>query len=197
VDLYQSQFSPNSKRARVVAAELGIKLDVRNLDFMKGENKTPEYLAKNPMGKVPTLVDGDVTLWESPAILVYLAQKHGKLIAKDARGLAEQIKWITWNASHFEPATLTIAFERVFKPMMGKEPNQAKIDGHLRDLERYAPVFDKHLAGRTWISDEFSIADIALGTAVETGLSGQIDFAQREHITRWYGRVRERPSWQA
>lgn len=197
MDLYQSNLSPNAKRVRVIAAELGIQLNFKNLDLMKGEGRTPEYLAKNPMGKVPTLVDGDLVLWESPAILVYLAQKHGKLIGKDPRTLADQVKWLTWNASHFEQPALGVAFERMFKPMMGAEPNQAKIDSCLKDLERYAPVLDKHLAGRTWISDEFSLVDIAIGTSVEMGLAGQVDFSAREHLTRWFGRVRERPSWQA
>ena len=75
--LYQFSISPNAKRTRVIANELGIKLDIEELDFRKGQHKTPDYMKLNPNGKVPTLVDDDgTTVWESPATLVYLAAKQ-------------------------------------------------------------------------------------------------------------------------
>lgn len=197
MQLYQMQISPNAKRVRVAAAELGIQLDVQTLDPMKGEHKQPDYLAKNPNGKVPTIVDGDYTLWESTAILVYLAQKQGKLIAKDPRGLAETVRWLGWNASHFETALFSVAFERMFKPMMGGEPDQAKIDHAMKDVERFAPVLDKHLTGRDWMIGEFSIVDIALGTSVDFSTMAKVDFSAYKGITTWLSRMRERPSWKA
>ncbi|HUJ59815.1 MAG TPA: glutathione S-transferase family protein [Kofleriaceae bacterium] len=197
MDLYQFEMSPNAKRVRVVAAELGIPLQVKSLDFRSAENKQPDYLAKNPNGKVPTLVDGDFTLWESPAICFYLARKAGKLLGSDPQSEADAVRWMTWNASHFEPHLFTVVFERMFKPMRGGQPDQAKIDHAMKDVERYARILDQQLTGRDWVTGALSIADIAIATSVELAQMAQVDFAPYQAITAWLGRVRERPSWKA
>src|SRR5262245_66646483 len=99
--LYNSNYSPNAKRVRVVCAELGIPVDVQEVDFAKGENRTPNYLAKNPMGKIPTFEDENYVLWESPAILYYLAEKHKKLLPTDLKARTEAFRWMFWSASHY------------------------------------------------------------------------------------------------
>src|SRR5215467_3835916 len=104
MDLYTSQISPNGKRVRIAAAELGVPLDLKNLNFQAEENRTPQYLALNPMGKIPTLTDGDLSLWESAAIMCYLAQqKDGALYPKDARGSAETLRWLFFCSCHIDP----------------------------------------------------------------------------------------------
>ena len=198
--LYNSPLSPNAKRVRVLANELGITLNLVELDLMKGEHKKPEYVAKNPMGKVPTLEDDDgYTLWESPAALVYLASKNNSnLFPNDAKGRAETFRWMFWNSSHFEPSVFNVAFEKMIKPMMGGQPDESRIAAARADWERFAPVFNAHLEGKNWVlGSNFSVADIALATTVEFSSHDTLgfDYGRFPHIKAWLGRVQGRDAW--
>ena len=197
MQLYQFPMSPNCKRVRVTAAELGVALELKNLDFRAGEAKTPAYLALNPMGKVPTLVDGDLVLWESPAIMTYLARKHGKLLPEDPRGLAETVRWTTWHARHLDPAIGTVVFERVIKAFSGGQADEHRVDDAMKEVARYAPVLDQQLAAREWVTGAYSIADIAIGTAIEIGAVAKIDWSSYPHVADWFNRLRARPAWSA
>src|SRR3954447_12801204 len=119
--LYHNPLSPNVRRVRLTAAVLGISLDEHKVDFAKGEHKTPEYLALNPNGAVPTLVDGDFVLTESRAIMQYLAAKRPEsgLLPREERARAEVTRWQFWDASHFSPHLGTLVFETIIKGMMG------------------------------------------------------------------------------
>src|SRR5438270_8809535 len=103
--LHSAGFSPSGKRVRICAAELGMTLDEVPLDFTKGENRAPEYLAKDPMGKWPTLTDGSFALWESGAIMWYLATKKGdqSLVPQDPQAEADALRWLFFCASHIDP----------------------------------------------------------------------------------------------
>src|SRR4051812_13934411 len=128
--LYYNPLSPNVRRVRLTAAVLGIELEEKKLDFAKGEHKNPEYLELNPNGAVPTLVDGDFVLTESRSIMQYLASKkpESALLPRDEAGRADVTRWQFWDAAHFAPQLGAVAFEKMFKPMMGLgEPNDAKI----------------------------------------------------------------------
>src|SRR5262245_21356656 len=89
IKLYNSKVSPYARKVRLIAAELSLPIEKVELDFLKGDPRKPEYLAMNPNGKVPTIDDDGFVLWESIAILKYLAEKKGKLLPSDARGRAE------------------------------------------------------------------------------------------------------------
>src|SRR5262245_9159436 len=105
--IYSNPMSPNSKRVLVCANELGLSPEVVAVDLRKGEGQAADYLARNPMGKVPTLEDDDgYVLWESPAILIYLTSRYPSrgLLPTDSRAHAEVMRWMFWNASHLEPA---------------------------------------------------------------------------------------------
>ncbi len=200
--LYSNSFSPNARRPRVCAAELGIKLDVVEMDFGKGDPRKPEYLAINPMGKVPTLVDDDgYVLWESPAMLVYLANKHPDkgLGGTDARSRAEIARWMFWNASHLENGVFTVAFEKIVKPMMmGQQPDDARVAAGTADWTRFAPILDAHLMGKDWLLGKaFTIADICVATTVDFATMAGLDLATHKHLAAWLGRIRERASWKA
>ena len=197
--LYSNKLSPNAKRVRVCANELGINVNVVELDFAKGDPRRPEYLAKNPMGKVPTLEDDDgYLLWESPAIMTYLASKNPQknLFPNDARGRAETVRWLFWNASHYEHAIYGVAIEKMIKPMMGGQPDTLRIDVCTKDFERYAPVLDAHLAGKPWVAgSDFTVADISLAVVTEMAFGCGLDVAKFPNIKAWFGRVSERDSW--
>ncbi len=199
--LYFNPMSPNSKRVQVAAVELGVDFDMTNIDLGSGENQAPEFLAKNPNGKVPTVeVDGDF-IWESPAILFRLAADFTevcRLIPSSSAETAEMLKWMFWHASHLEPAINAIAFERLYRPMLtGAPPIEQKIMEQLPVFDRFSEVLDRHFSEKKWIMGEaFTIADIALGTTIEMGRRAEISFEQRPNIGRWLDALVARPSWQ-
>src|SRR3954453_22836927 len=153
--LYNSNFSPNALRVRAVAAELAIPLEIVEVDLRKGENKTASYLAINPNGKVPALVDGDFMLWESRAINAYLASlrpEHG-LYPDDTRKRALIDQWSYWQAIHLGPAIQRVAFERSMKSKFGMgEPDEKIIATHLKEADQFLPVLDASLAGKEWVA---------------------------------------------
>jgi glutathione S-transferase len=197
--LYSNNFSPNAKRARVCANELGITLNIIELDFSKGEHRKPEFLAKNPNGRVPTFEDDDgFVLWESTAIMTYLATKNPQknLLPNDAKGRAETQRWLAWNSSHLEQAVYGVGVEKLVKPMFGAQPDQAKIDACTKDYERFMPVLDAHLKGKTWLlGDSFTIADISVGVVIEFGAPCGLDLAKYPNVKSWLGRLTERDAW--
>jgi glutathione S-transferase len=199
MQLYTHPFSPNAKRVRVMAAELGVPLSETIVDLMKGEQRAPEFLAKNPNGKVPTLeIDGRI-YWESPAILFELAAKHprARLWPAEPEQQTEALKWMFWNASHLESALFGLVFETYIKPkVLNQAPDQARIDELRANLARYAPVLDRHLEGRTFLlGEEYSIADIALATSLEFGSKTGIPLDAYPAISAWLQRVTARKSW--
>src|ERR1700757_4819182 len=119
--LYHHPLSPNARRVLLTAAHLGIGLDEQGVDVTRGEHKSPDYLALNPNGMVPTLVDGSLTLWESRAIIQYLAAKKPArgLLGKGEAERADITRRAPWDAAHLSPAVGTLIFETLFKPMLG------------------------------------------------------------------------------
>ena len=162
--LYMNAMSPNVRRVRLTAAALGMDLEEKKLDFTKGEHKNPEYLALNPNGAVPTLVDGDFVLTESRAIMQYLASKKPEsgLLPRDEKARADVVRWQFWDASHFSPQLGTLAFEKIVKAMMGMgEPDQRRIEEALANFRRFAGVLNKRLDGKTHVvGDALTIADL-------------------------------------
>jgi glutathione S-transferase len=196
--LYSFPGSPNALRSRAVVFELELPVEIVDVNMMGGENKSPEFLALNPNGKVPTLVDGDYVLWESRAINAYLASKAParNLYPDDAklRGLSDQ--WSNWQAIHFGPALQAIAFERVQKKLFGMgEPDEAAIAGHLKTAADLLPILEKQLEGKQWVVGELSLADFALGTNFILRGPGRLGIEAYPNITAWLARLEARPGW--
>jgi glutathione S-transferase len=199
--LYTNKLSPNGKRLRALMNELDVAHEVVEVDLATGKNRSPDYLAKNPNGKVPMLeVDGEA-LWESPAVMLYLAQRHGggRLVPSDPRRHAEALRWMFWNASHLETAIFTVARERWAKPTFFKqEPDPAQVAAGTRDFERFAPILDAHLAGKSFLlGAEPSVADFALAGPLEMADNVGLDVARHPHVAAWLTRMQARPAWKA
>ena len=197
--LYNSNFSPNALRVRAVAAELGIPLDVIEVDLRKGENKTASYLALNPNGKVPVLVDGDFVLWESRAIDAYLASLRPALglYPDDAKKRAIIDQWSYWQAIHLGPAMQRVAFERVMKSKFGMgEPDENAIASQLKEIDQFLPVLDANLKDKDWLSGTLSIADFAVGSTFVYRVPAGISLDKTPHVSAWIDRLEARPSWQ-
>ena len=198
--LYSVPGSPNALRSRAVIYELQAPVEIVNVDFRRGENKTPEYLRLNPNGKVPVLVDGDLVLWESRSINAYLAAKFPEKDLYPAplarRAIVDQ--WSYWQAVHLGPAMQKVTFERVQKKQFGRgEPDEAAIAAEMPNVNQFLEVFEKGLSdGREWIAGALSIADFALATTFRLRKAAEMPLQTRPRVEAWMQRMEQRPSWQ-
>jgi glutathione S-transferase len=147
---------------------------------------------------VPTLVDGDFVLTESRAIMQYLASKKPEmgLVPKDEQQRADVTRWQFWDSSHFSPALASVAFERLFKSMMGGEPDQTKIDDGLKAFQRWGAILDARLAGRTYIvGDSLTIADLTLASSMMNAHRSDVPVAQFGNVDAWFGRISALDAW--
>jgi len=197
--LYYNPLSPNVRRVRLTAAVLGIELEEKKLDFAKGEHKNPEYLALNPNGAVPTLVDGDFVLTESRAIMQYLASKKPEsgLLPRDEAGRADVTRWQFWDASHFSPQLGTLGFEKVFKAMMGLgDPDAGKIQEALNNFRRFAAVLNKRLEGKPYIvGGSLTVADLTIASSMMYAKQLDLPLAEFPNVQAWFSRITELDGW--
>ena len=175
-------------------------LEIIERDPRKGETRSPEYLAKNPNGRVPVLEEDGFVLWESPAILKYLAAKRPEraLGGGDARteGLVNQ--WLFWWTGGPEAAIDALLWERVIKPKVLKRPGNDP--GILADaaarLSRFLPVLDRQLERRDYVIGPLSIADFAIGPRLDRDPDFlKFDVAPYRNIAAWLARLAAKPYW--
>lgn len=197
--LYLNVMSPNVRRVRLVVAHLGLAVEEKPLDFAKGEHKSSEFLAINPNGAVPALVDGDLVLTESRAIMQYLASKKPEsgLVPRDEAQRADVTRWQFWDASHFAAHIGTVVFERLVKAMMGMgEPNQGKVDEALGNFRRFAAVLNKRLEGKNYVvGNALTVADFTLASGLMYSKQAELPLAEFPNIEAWFGRITELDAW--
>jgi glutathione S-transferase len=197
--LYVNAISPNVRRVRLTAAVLGLQLEEKALDFAKNEHKTPEFLAINPNGAVPTLVDGDFVLNESRAIMQYLASKkpESKLLPSDERARADVTRWQFWDSSHFSPQVGTLAFQRVLKPIFGMgEPDAGKVEEALTNFRRFAAVLNTRLDGRRYVvGDGLTLADLTLASSLMYAQKADVPVSEFPNIQAWFSRITDLDAW--
>ena len=191
--------SPNSRRVLATLLHLGLEVEIRHWNLFKGELRTPEYLAINPNAKAPTLVDGDFHLWESAAIMQYLAEKAGEtsLFPRDSRTRADITRWQCWQGLYFNAALLSLAFEFVAKPRNNGGPtDQTAVAQANATLARFAPVLENHLAGRNYlVGDQLTLADYSLAVFEPYVELVHFDFSPYPNILRYADRMRGQEHW--
>jgi glutathione S-transferase len=197
--LYHNPLSPNVRRVRLTAAVLGIELEEKKLDFAKGEHKNPEYLALNPNGAVPTLVDGDYVLTESRAIMQYLASKKPEsgLLPRDEAARADVTRWQFWDASHFSPQMGTLGFEKLIKGMMGLgEPDGAKVQDALTNFRRFCGVLNKRLDGKQYVvGNALTVADLTLASSLMYAKQVDAPLGEFPNVQAWFSRISDLDAW--
>jgi glutathione S-transferase len=197
--LYMYKLSPNVRRVRLTAAVLGIELEEQEIDLRKGEQKSPEYLALNPNGAVPPLVDGDFVLTESRAIMQYFTMKKPEagLLPRDETARADVVRWQFWDASHFSPKVASVVFEKLIKPMFGMgEPDAKKVADGLAAFRRFGAVLDKRLDGRTYVvGDALTLADLALAATLAFAKQAELPLAELPHVDAWLSRITALDAW--
>jgi glutathione S-transferase len=162
---------------------------------MKNDQKQPEYLKLNPNGRIPTLVDhdnGDFSIFESGAILIYLAEKFGKLLPTDVKGRSRVIQWVMFQMSGIGP--MQGQANVFFRYWPTKIPEV--IDRYQKETRRLYEVLEKQLEGRDYLCDEYSIADIANVTWVNIHSWAGVEIKDLPNLSGWRDRLRERPAVQ-
>ena len=198
--LYYHPFSSNSRRALLTAHHLGLGLDLVIVDLSRGEHKTPDHLRLNPNGKIPILVDGGLRLWESHAIMQYLADKSPEqdVYPQDVSARADVNRWLFWSACHFAPAAGLIIRERVSKRIVGGlgPPDPREIARGEALLPAAALVLDRHLAGKRWIAqDRLTLADFAIAAPLMHMSAAQLPVTELENLQAWFARVQSLAAW--
>jgi glutathione S-transferase len=197
--LYINSMSPNVRRVRLTAAVLGLQLEEKMVDFATGEHKTPEYLALNPNGAVPMLVDGDFVLTESRAIMQYLASKkpESQLLPRDEQARADVTRWQFWDSSHFSPQAGMLAFQRILKQRFGLgEPDMGKIEEALTSFRRFAAVLNAHLDRRQYVvGDSLTLADLTLASSLMYADQSDVPLVEFPNVRAWFSRISEMDAW--
>jgi glutathione S-transferase len=194
--LLDAGLSPNALRARAVIFELGLAVEIEPVNLADPAAKAATLLPVNPNTKVPVLVDGDFVLWESRAIVAYLAGGT-TLYPTDRKERAIIDQWMYWGAIHLGPALQAVSFQRFMKPRFGMgAPDEASIASELKEIARFLPVLDGGLAERDWIAGDLSIADFAIATTLVYRDAAGIDCSAAPNVLAWMARIEERPSWQ-
>jgi glutathione S-transferase len=197
--LYHMPISPNSRRVLAVAYHLGLKLDLEEVDLMKGEHLRPSFLKLNPNHQIPTLEDGDFVLWESAAIMLYLASKKpgSSLWSDDPRVQADINRWLFWNVANWGPACGIFIFENLVKKFTHQgAPDPDEIKKGEAQFHRFATVLDDHLKGREWlVGKNVTLADYAVGSVLELAEAAHLPVEKYQNIKRWYGNIEKQDAW--
>jgi glutathione S-transferase len=194
IKLYDYLPSGNGYKVRLLLTQLGHPYELVQLDITKGVTREPEFLAKNPNGKVPTVeLDDGRFLFESHAILFYFGEGT-RFVPADAYERARMWQWMCFEQYSLEPFIGTLRFWRVSQgrspQQIGEERYREKLDGGHRALG----ILDEHLRGREWLAaGAYSLADIALYAYTHVADEGDFELARFPEVIAWHERVRAQP----
>ena len=197
IDLYYWP-TPNGHKVTLFLEEAGLPYTIRRVDIGKGEQFAPEFLAISPNNKMPAIVDHDppdggapLSVFESGAILLYLARKTGKFIATDPRGMVTCLEWLFWQMGGLGPMTGQYGHFTVYAP----EKIPYAIERYTREARRLLGVLDKRLHGREYIcGNEYSIADMACYPWIDPYEKAPLDLTAYAEVRRWRETIRARPA---
>ena len=194
IDLYTSP-TPNGYKASIALEEMELPYEVHAIDLMAGDQKTPEFLAICPNGRIPAIVDrdaGNFPVFESGALMIYLAEKCGRFLPVDVKGRSRVIQWLMFQMGGIGPMMgQANVFYRYFP-----EKIQPAIDRYQNEGRRLFEVLDDHLEDHEYLADEYSIADMANWAWVRTHRWSGISIEGLDNLSRWLGVVAERPGVQ-
>jgi GST-like protein len=185
--------TPNGVKISIALEEFGLDYEVIPIDIGKDEQFAPEFLAISPNNKIPVIVDGDVSVFESGAILLYLAHKTGRLApSQGSPEYFRMMQWLMWQMANFGPMLGQVHHFLKFNPGKSEYAEQRY---HQEALRLYR-VLNTRLEGRDYIADEFSIVDIATWPWASRFEFQQIDIHDYPNVERWYLALADRPAFQ-
>ncbi|MES2069189.1 MAG: glutathione S-transferase family protein [Pseudomonadota bacterium] len=197
--LYHHPYSASARRAVMTAIHLDLPIELVTIDLTNLQQRR-QLTELNANSKVPVLQDGDFILWESCAIMQYLAdQTPGQAIYPvEARARADVNRWLFWSSQHFSPALGIVVWENMMKAMYGVgQPDARELERGKILIEQFAQVLDDHLQGREWVCGSgVSLADYAIASPLTYMLQAKLPLQQYAHIQAWFARVQALPAWQ-
>lgn len=193
IDLYTFT-TPNGRKASIVLEELGIEYNVHKIDITKGDQFTPEFVAINPNSKIPAIVDNEtgMTVFESGAILMYLAEKAGLLLPTNQKERYQVIEWLMLQMGSIGPMFGQLNHFKKFAP----EKIDYAISRYEKETLRLYGVLDNQLAKGEFICQDYSIADISIFPWVAIYEFQGLTLANHPHLQRWFESLQQRPSVQ-
>jgi glutathione S-transferase len=196
--LYGFAPSPNTWQVRALAAHIGLTLDF--VPFELGDTHKPTFLAVNPTGRAPALVDGDFKLWETMAVMQYVAgRKPNTLWPDDSRLRADIVRWQSWNLAHWtRDACGPVLTERYAKKVFNLgPPDEAVIAKGIEAFNKEAKVLDAHLAQYNYVAaGTLTIADFAVASALFYAKEAELPLGDFPNIRQWFQRIAALPCWQ-
>lgn len=195
IDLYTAP-TPNGHKASCTLEALEIPYQAHAIDLTKGDQKTHEFLVLNPNGRIPVIVDREqdnFAVFESGAIMIYLAEKAGRLLPVDTKGRSRVLQWLMFQMGGVGPMMgQANVFYRYFP-----EKILPAIDRYQNECRRLFEVLDNHLADNEWLADDYSIADIANWCWVRTYKWSGVSVDDLNNLKRWRDAMREQPGMAA
>ena len=197
IDLYYWP-TPNGHKVTLLLEEAGLEYSVKPVDIGNGDQFKPEFLEISPNNKMPAIVDhapahggGPQSVFESGAILLYLAEKAGKFLPEEPRARIEVLEWLFWQVAGQGPMSGQYGHFNVYAP----EKIQYAIDRYTKEVQRLMKVLDTRLGGREFIAgDGYSIADMAVFPWINAYDSAPIDMAPYPNVVRWHEAIAARPA---
>jgi glutathione S-transferase len=195
--LYDMALSPNCKRARIGLAETGAPFEKREINLLAGQQKGADYRKVHPLGRVPALDDDGFVIWESGAILLYLADKFpdAGLIPKSLAGRGAAYQWLTFGETNIHAFMGPMGFQ-----MLRKSPetrDQSILDRGQKRMPEVLASLDAQLTGKEYILGDFSVADPACAPWLDLAPNLGLDLAPHGNVVAWLERMQARPSWNA
>lgn len=192
IDLYTAA-TPNGWKASVALEEMGLKYTAHGVNLMKGEQKTPEFLAMNPNGRIPVIVDREEdghVVFESGAIMIYLAEKTGMFLPRDAKRKSQVMQWLMFQMGGIGPM---MGQANVFHRYL-EEKIPVAIARYQNEVRRLFTVLDGHLENKAYLVDDYSIADMANWCWVRTYEWSGVSIEGLDNLIRWKNSIEARPA---
>jgi glutathione S-transferase len=200
IKLHVFPLSPRAFKVLFAAHQIGIPYDMALVNFATQGQKTPEYTAINPNQRMPALEDGDFRLWESNAIVQYLASLKPETgyLPVELKERMNAVKWQFWESNHWDPACAVFMFERVVKKLFGRgEPDPVELKRGEELMARLAPVLDGQLQKSRYVAGEkMTVADLSLAPSLVSAEQARMPIGEYRAISRWITEIRALPAWQ-
>jgi glutathione S-transferase len=179
---------------------LALDCELKQIDLGRGDQHAPEYVSLNPNRKIPTLEDDGIVLWESNAILFYMASKRPEsgVWPSDLKGQADVLRWLFWESAHWDAESCgMVAYEKGSKNVLGLgPPDPAFIARGEQNFSRFAAVLNDSLKGKTWVvGDRLTIADFSIGGLLPSAERMALPVRHFPEICRWYEGLTSLPAW--
>lgn len=201
MDIYADPMTVNCRKVLAGLQMLGVDYSLKTVDYLTGEHTQEPYLAINPNAALPAMIDGDLTLWESNAILQYAADRNHceQHYPTDLARRADVNRWLLWESSAWFPSCYVYLVENCVKPLLGDTTDQAVVDDENERFGKLAGILNSRLAGSEWLCGSHpTIADIAVAAPMHLHSWAKLPLTDHPHLMRWMTqKVEALPAWAA